>query len=178
MGLKPITNNPAADDGDLVEQMGLIRNASEPHVAGMHYQAARVADWREHVRSHPLVAVSTAALTGYVLVSKLRSLGGSNGGSVVESARRQSSTDDDASVAMTSIASGAMAFVGSMASAMLKQYVSGYVRNRIMGANNDSGRASVGPGKGVFTGGDFAGYGNEVSAAPQPNAVSQNSPWK
>ena len=115
-------SSDAPPDDDLIARMNEIRNSSERHVVRMHAEAERLVDWREHVRSHPLMAVGVAAAAGFFMVYRSR---GTAETKVNEAATR------------SSIASGAMAFVGTMAGNMLKQYAANYVKGKLAGVHHD-----------------------------------------
>ncbi|MCA9130061.1 MAG: hypothetical protein KDB22_23400 [Planctomycetales bacterium] len=114
------------DAEEIISQMDRIRNLSESHVAEMHHQAERLADWREHVRSKPLMAVGVAAFLGFLLVKKGIATEKSPRPSVLEPVTQRAS-----------VSSGVMAFFGSMASNALKSYVTHYVRKQFSGGNHD-----------------------------------------
>lgn len=128
------TGTNVASDDDLIERMNAIRNASERHVVRMHAEAERLVDWREHVRSQPLVAVGIAAAAGFFLVYRGR-------GNQAPQPRPQTDsrkTDQaEETATRSSIASGAMAFVGTMAGNMLKQYAANYVKGKLAGMHHD-----------------------------------------
>lgn len=121
-------------DDDLIERMNAIRNSSERHVVRMHAEAERLVDWREHVRSHPLAAVGIAAAAGFFLVYRPR---GSSAPQVHTKTTSRKTDKADETAARTSIASGAMAFVGTMAGNMLKQYAANYVKGKLAGVHHD-----------------------------------------
>jgi hypothetical protein len=105
--------------------MNAIRNVSESHVAGLRDEAQRLVDWREHVRAKPLLSFAVAAYLGYASMDKLA------GGKKHVRRTRQTDAQEDANanVATTSLASGIMAFVGSMASMALREYALGKIRS-------------------------------------------------
>lgn len=127
------TATSVSPDDDLIERMNAIRNSSERHVVRMHAEAERLVDWREHVRSHPLASVGIAAAAGFFLMYRSR---GSSAPQVQTTASRKTDKADEAA-ARTSIASGAMAFVGTMAGNMLKQYAANYVKGKLAGVHHD-----------------------------------------
>lgn len=152
----------ASPDDDLVERMNAIRNSSERHVVRMHAEAERLVDWREHVRSQPLVAVGVAAAAGFFLMYRTR---GSNAPAVrkqfasqeASGASREANRADE-TVARSSLASGAMAFVGTMAGNMLKQYAANYIKGKLAGVHHDRGA-------------------DEPSEIPSPRAGQSTSRW-
>ena len=116
---------PSSDEQKIVERMHAIRSRGKQHVAEMHHEVHRLVDWREHVRAQPLLAVGCAALLGYSLL-KSKS---------VQPARERSTGEQ--AVAKASLLSGVMAFAGSMASNAIRQHLSRYVRNRLVGDRDD-----------------------------------------
>ncbi len=124
---------------DLIERMRAIRNSSERHVAHMHLEAERLTDWREHVRSQPILAVAAAATLGFLAVQRSTHSAGQPA-PVPASRQRMSVAGGERVVTQASVTSGVMAFAGSMASNLLKQYVSGLVRKQLLGAQHDRDR--------------------------------------
>lgn len=131
-------------DDDLIARMNAIRNSSERHVVRMHAEAERLVDWREHVRSQPLVAVGVAAAAGFFLLYRSRG----NKAPQVRAERGRGDADarktDKATEARvneattrTSLTSGAMAFIGTMAGNMVKQYAANYVKGKLAGVHHD-----------------------------------------
>ncbi|MEZ6137600.1 MAG: hypothetical protein R3C53_22155 [Pirellulaceae bacterium] len=116
------------DTESIVSQMHRIRNLTESHVAEMHHQAERLVDWREHVRSKPLVAVGVAAIVGFYLVNKVTG---------TEKPQESPPLSNAPATARASIGSGVMAFFGSMASNAIKSYVTHYVRTQFSGGDHD-----------------------------------------
>ncbi len=115
-------------DADIVERMQRIRSASEVHVALMHREAARVVDWREHVRAKPLVAVTVATLVGFTLVKSAMN---------TKQPRGETRRGDRPDSAPAAVRSGVLSFVGAMAANMAKNYVSGYIRSQFNGSQHD-----------------------------------------
>lgn len=123
-------NNQDLDGEDLVTAMNQIRNNSEQQVLRLHEQAQRLVDWREYVRSKPFVAVGAAVVGGYFLLH--RSCPKCPKQSTSEAAESLA----DRKVAKTSLASGAMAFAGSLASQAIRYYAMNQLKTR-MGFNDD-----------------------------------------
>ncbi len=126
-------------EDELIERMRAIRNCSEKHVAHMHLEAERLTDWREHVRSQPMLAVAAAATVGFLAVQRTGNAD-RRPATAATTSQQISDSQGEQLATRTSLASGIMAFAGSMASNLLKQYVSGYVRNQLLGAQHDRGR--------------------------------------
>ncbi len=119
-----------ADGEQLIAQMNAIRNSSERHVVRMHAEAERLVDWREHVRAQPLLAVAVASAAGFLLMYRK----GPRRSATIQTATRQ---EENADATRTTLASGAMAFAGTMLGNLVKQSVSNYVKNRLAGAQHD-----------------------------------------
>lgn len=128
------------DEEQLIEQMNAIRNASERHVSQMHLEAERLVDWREHVRAQPLPALAIAVAAGFWLFYRkpptLATPRPPTSSPSSSSAEKQDAQQQEF-VARTTFASGAMAFVGTMAGNLLKQYVSNYVQEKLAGVQHD-----------------------------------------
>ncbi len=124
------TETDGALNDDLIDRMNAIRNASERHVVRMHAEAERLVDWREHVRSQPLLAVGVATAAGFFLMYRSRSKTAPQPSP--QAAAPKSDTAQETAT-RSSIASGTMAFVGTMAGNMLKQYATNYVKTKLAG---------------------------------------------
>lgn len=110
---------------ELVTRMNSIRNVSEAHVAELHQQVQRLGDWREYVRAQPLVSLAAGAAIGYMVTSKFSGGGKKERRQASRPASRssQEAQEQTATTAATAgITSGIMAFVGSLASAAVRQY--------------------------------------------------------
>ncbi len=115
----------------LIARMNAIRNSSERHVVRMHAEAERLVDWREHVRSQPLLAVAVASAAGFLLMYRTAA---PPQASPRQSAARQAESGD---AARTTLASGALAFAGTMIGNLVKQTLSTYVKNKLAGVQHD-----------------------------------------
>jgi hypothetical protein len=51
---------------DVVQRMSIIRSKRVRRVAELHNEAERMTDWREHVKSAPIVAIASSALIGFI----------------------------------------------------------------------------------------------------------------
>lgn len=129
------------DEEQLIERMNKIRNASERHVSQMHLEAERLVDWREHVRAQPLPALAIAVAAGFWLFHRKPAAPAKQRPHAPSPCQKPDAEHPDAdsqeSVARTSFASGAMAFAGTMAGNLLKQYVSNYVQQKLAGVQHD-----------------------------------------
>lgn len=127
-------HNPTGDlpDGEqLIARMNAIRNSSEQHVVRMQVEAGRLVDWREHVRAQPLLAVAVASAAGFLLVFRKTAPATST---PKPFASKQAEIGEPT---RTTLASGAMAFAGSMVANLVKQTLSNYVKNQLAGGQRD-----------------------------------------
>lgn len=63
----------ALDEGDeLVSQMEAIRRQGVRAAQRLNHDLIRLTDWREHVRSSPILFVVAAAAVGYLIVPRRR----------------------------------------------------------------------------------------------------------
>jgi hypothetical protein len=134
-------------DGEyVVRRMEAIRSVSESHVADLRQEAQRMVDWREHVRSKPLLSAAVAVVAGWTLVRGLvprraqryEQPGRSAAVSpdyATESAFRHSVPIRKAPV--RSMAAGAMAFVVPIASQVLRSFVLKTLRDSFGSPEND-----------------------------------------
>jgi hypothetical protein len=112
-----------------IEEMNRIRNTSDRHVVSLHEEAQRMLDWREHIKARPLVAVAVVAAGGFLLMHR-------RSPKCPEVVVHESQREGNRKVAKASIASGAMALVGSLASQALRQYAMNYFHTT-MGKRHD-----------------------------------------
>ena len=65
---------PTEEVDDLIERMRAVRASGYDHAGALHGEAKRLVDWKEYVRSKPLVSIAVASLVGFSVVrSTLRS---------------------------------------------------------------------------------------------------------
>lgn len=120
------------DGEQFIARMDAIRNASERHVVRMRAEAERLADWREYVRAQPLLAMAVASAAGFLLMVRVAAPAQSTPKDLFS---KQAESGGDA--ARTTLASGAMAFVGTIVGNLVKQTVSNYVKNQLAGGQHD-----------------------------------------
>jgi spore maturation protein SpmA len=121
---------PTVEPDDIIQQMNAIRNASEAHVADLHDEAQRLVDWREYVRAQPVASVATVAAIGFVVMNRMSSsnrcpvvpTSAIESPAVQQATANRSATDGVQPAIATTVGSGMMAFLGSLASAAVKQY--------------------------------------------------------
>jgi hypothetical protein len=73
MAMATAKSSPAADIGEIQRQMAQVRHEMHQDVREAVQGAQSLTDWRSLVKSHPWLALATAAVTGYVLVPRRRS---------------------------------------------------------------------------------------------------------
>ncbi len=124
-------NGDLPDGEQLMARMDAIRNSSQRHVVRMHAEAERLVDWREHVRAQPLLAVAAASAAGFLLIFRKTAPS--------KSAPNHfgSKQADSGEATRTTLASGAMAFAGTMLGNLVKQTLSNYVKNQLAGGQHD-----------------------------------------
>jgi hypothetical protein len=59
------------DANDLRQRMRAIRDKQPDRVSELHAEAKRLTDWREYVRSAPVVAAASSAVAGFAIVNSL-----------------------------------------------------------------------------------------------------------
>lgn len=133
-GIHLMAGSSTESDTVLIDKMNAIRNASERHVEQLHHEVERLKDWREHVKSRPVLAVGAAAVVGFWLVSKL---GGSSNSGKHRVSRRgrgptKSVTEEERAeniATKASMTAGAMGLVGSLASSAIRMAATHYVKS-------------------------------------------------
>ncbi len=59
---------PTEDVDELMERMRAVRASGYDHAGSLHVDAKRLVDWKEYVRSKPLVSIAVASLVGFGVV--------------------------------------------------------------------------------------------------------------
>ena len=59
------SKNPLDDVDDLLARMRNVREAGDHHVGDLQVEARKLSDWREYVRSWPLMSVAIATTVGF-----------------------------------------------------------------------------------------------------------------
>ena len=59
---------PTEEVDDLIERMRAVRASGYDHAGALHGEAKRLVDWKEYVRSKPLVSIAVASLVGFSVV--------------------------------------------------------------------------------------------------------------
>jgi len=73
MAMATAKSSPAEEVGEIQRRMAQVRHELHEDVREAVQGAQSLTDWRSLVRSHPWLALATAAVTGYLLVPKRRS---------------------------------------------------------------------------------------------------------
>jgi len=59
---------PTEDVDELMGRMRAVRASGYDHAGSLHVDAKRLVDWKEYVRSKPLVSIAVASLVGFGVV--------------------------------------------------------------------------------------------------------------
>lgn len=59
---------PTEEVDELIERMRAVRASGYDHAGALHGEAKRLVDWKEYVRSKPLVSIAVASLVGFSVV--------------------------------------------------------------------------------------------------------------
>lgn len=59
---------PAGDVNELLARMQRVRACGYYHAEELHSEAKRLVDWKEYVRSKPLMSIAVASLVGFSIV--------------------------------------------------------------------------------------------------------------
>ncbi len=59
---------PTDEVDELIERMRAVRASGYDHAGALHGEAKRLVDWKEYVRSKPLVSIAVASLVGFSVV--------------------------------------------------------------------------------------------------------------
>ncbi len=127
------------DVDELLARMQSVRASGRYHAGELHGEANRLVDWKEYVRSKPLMSIAVASLVGFSVV---RSTLGTN------SPRSHPLPDktavfENAKSSQSSWKSGAIALVANVASTAIKHYVASLLHPRkTEGGFNDRFRNS------------------------------------
>ncbi|HUP78975.1 MAG TPA: hypothetical protein VM260_10500 [Pirellula sp.] len=123
------TCNRESDVNELLARMQKVRASGYNHAGELHGEAKRLVDWKEYVRSKPLLSVAVASLVGFSLV---RSAVGTNSHATHARASSNNSLENlnSSQSSQSSWKSGAMGFVSNLASIALKHYLTSFLQPR------------------------------------------------
>ena len=120
------TSKPECEAKELLARMQMVRASGYNHAGELHGEAKRLVDWKEYVRSKPLMSIAVASLVGFSIV---RSTLGTN--SQVNPARASSNNTLENSLSgKSSWKSGAIALVSNVASTAVKHYLASLLQPR------------------------------------------------
>ena len=124
--ISPIENEPT-----IARRMQGVRERAKLDAHDLKIGVGRLGDWREHVRSHPLPAITIAALAGFIITKSVIGVGASK----PETVKKIKTTDGEETevVAKAGATSAVAAMVGTMATGLLKQYLTAQMRNVMKG---------------------------------------------
>ncbi len=111
--------------GELQRRMHALRSTGDRDVRQLQNEMERVADWREHVRARPVLSAVAAAVVGFTVVRAVF-------------ATRPASAPVLRAGTNRSAAGSALAFVGGMASTLVRQWISDYVKKELKVGQNGS----------------------------------------
>ncbi len=56
---------PTDEVDEIMERMRAVRASGHDHAGALHGEAKRLVDWKEYVRSKPLISIAVATLVGF-----------------------------------------------------------------------------------------------------------------
>ncbi len=114
------------DVDELLARMQSVRASGHYHAGELHGEANRLVDWKEYVRSKPLMSIAVASLVGFSVV---RSTLGTNSPANIPLPGR--TTDfGNTKPNQASWKSGAIALVANVASTAIKHYFASLLQPR------------------------------------------------
>ncbi len=119
-------SKPAVDGDDLLARMQRVRASGYSHAGELQGEAKRLVDWKEYVRSKPLMSIAVASLVGFSFV---RSALGANSQVVPARASSHNALENSMS-SQSSWKSGAITLVSNVALTAVKQYLSSLLQSR------------------------------------------------
>lgn len=138
-------SKPFGDADELLARMQLVRESGYCHADELHSEARRLLDWREYVRSKPLMSIAVASLIGFRFVrGALRSSPRLQAAIPVNAAILQDSKSSQSSQSsQSSWKSVAFALAANVASTAAKHYLVSLIQpRRSEGGFNDRFRNS------------------------------------
>ena len=116
------TSKPESDVNELLARMQMVRASGYNHAGELHGEAMRLVDWKEYVRSKPLMSIAIASLVGFSIV---RITFGSKAQTMPEPQSRNTVPEKSRSSesSQSSWKNGAITLVTSVASTAAKNYL-------------------------------------------------------
>lgn len=108
---------------EIIRQMRELRESGTKEVFQLHVQAERATDWREYVRSQPMLFGIAASVVGFSAVRSVANTGASH---VPASATEVGVTARGKSASM-----GLLSLIGGLATTVVRQWVTDYVKAQI-----------------------------------------------
>ena len=116
----------SGDVDELLARMQSVRASGHYHAGELHGEANRLVDWKEYVRSKPLMSIAVASLVGFSIV---RSTLGTNS-SANNPPPGSPAVFENAKSSQSSWKSGAIALVANVASTAIKHYFASLLQSR------------------------------------------------
>ena len=117
------------DDKAIAISMQQVRERGHLNAYEFKLGMDRLSDWREHVRSHPLPAVTASVLAGFLVAQSVLPTTKPTV-KVVRVAKGGNDVDENEVAAKAGAASAVAAIVGTMLTNAARQYVSYQIQNR------------------------------------------------
>lgn len=125
-------SNSQHDASDYVRRMEELRSMGRRDVKRMFHEVERVADWREHVRSRPLMSTLAAVAVGYIMVKSVTSR-------PAKTYPEQKAPPINASTFQrTSASSGLLALMGGVATNVARQWAMEFVKRQLKVSKHDN----------------------------------------
>jgi hypothetical protein len=122
-------NHSSPDADQIVHQMQLARSAGREQIAELHVEAKRLLDWKEYVRSMPILTVAAASLFGYGVVR--------NAALVFQRTNSPALNVDNAISSTKTLQSTLTASLSTLAMSILSNAVRSYLRKLTQSRNLD-----------------------------------------
>ena len=117
----------STDDGNyLLSRMESVRASGYDHAGELHGEAKRLVDWKEYVRSKPIMSVAVASLIGFSVVRS--TLGKSSQTNQVPLGTINSL--ESSTPSQSTWKSGAIALVSNVATTAIKHYLASLLQRR------------------------------------------------
>ena len=122
------TSKPVSDVSELLARMQSVRACGNYHAEELHVEAKRLVDWKEYVRSQPLMSIAVASMVGFSIVrSALGTNSQSNPPLPCSTTPLENSNSSQSSQSIqprqSNWKSGAIALIASVATTVAKYYL-------------------------------------------------------
>ncbi len=112
----------------IISRMHELRSTALSDVNRLHAQVERVTDWREHVRAHPVAAITAASALGFFLVRKLTS---SDSAPPRFANASMGSLPLEVTKKNRSLLRGLLSVAGGMAAPVARQWLTEYIKKQV-----------------------------------------------